>query len=238
MAYINGGARIGRAVAETLAQEGCDVALSYRRSSQEAQRTAERVRKIGRKSLVVQGDMTSGNQVKAVIKKIIRQFGRLDILVNMASLYEKTSWSKLSQDKWSEILDSNLKSTFLAVHHASPHLKKARGRVVNFSDWVSASGRPRYKDFVPYYTAKSGIVGLTQALALELAPHVLVNAIAPGPILPPQRMSNEETRKIREVTPLRRWGGAEEIAKAVLFLCQTDFITGECVRVDGGRHLF
>jgi len=207
VAYINGGARIGGVVAETLAQEGCDVVLSYRVSSKKAQKTAEMVRKMGRRALVVRGDLTRGNQVKAILRKIVRQFGKLDILVNMASLYEKTPWSKLSQDKWSKILDSNLKSTFLVVQTASPYLKKARGRVVNFSDWVSASGRPRYKDFVPSYTAKSGIIGLTQAQALELAPQVLVNAIAPGPILPPKKMTNEEKRKIREVTPLRRWGG-------------------------------
>lgn len=82
-----------------------------------------------------------------------------------------------------------------------------------------------------------GVLGLTQALALELAPNVLVNAIAPGPILPPQNMSNEETRNIKQVTPLGRWGGAVEIAKAVMFLLETDFVTGECIRVDGGRHL-
>ena len=100
-----------------------------------------------------------------------------------------------------------------------------------------ASGRPRYRGFLTYYTAKKAVIGLTEALALELAPEVLVNAIAPGPIVAPPEMSGEEAAEVEKATPLGRWGGAAEIAKAVLFLVETDFVTGECIRVDGGRHL-
>jgi NAD(P)-dependent dehydrogenase (short-subunit alcohol dehydrogenase family) len=111
------------------------------------------------------------------------------------------------------------------------------GRIVNISDWLPASGRPRYKGFIPYYVSKAAVVALTQSFALELAPEILVNAIAPGPILAPPNLSPEENAKTIEATPLRRWG-AGEIAKAVLFLIETDFVTGECIRVDGGRHLY
>jgi NAD(P)-dependent dehydrogenase (short-subunit alcohol dehydrogenase family) len=131
-----------------------------------------------------------------------------------------------------------LTSAFLTVRYAAPLLRVSSGRVINFSDWLSASGRPRYTEFLPYYTGKAGIIGLTEAQALELAPRVLVNAIAPGPIMPPSDLKSEEVRNVKNVTPLGRWGGAHEIAKAVLFLCDTDFITGECIRVDGGRHLY
>ena len=112
------------------------------------------------------------------------------------------------------------------------------GRIVNFSDWLPISGRPRYKGYVPYYTSKAAVAALTQSLALELAPEILVNAIAPGPILAPPDITPEETARVIEATPLRRWGGAEEIARAALFLIETEFVTGECLRVDGGRHLF
>ena len=111
------------------------------------------------------------------------------------------------------------------------------GRIVNFSDWLPASGRPHYKDYTPYFTSKAAVGALTQSLAVEFAPDILVNAIAPGPILAPPDLTSEENKRVIETTPLARWGGAEEIAKAVLFLIETDFITGECIRVDGGRHL-
>jgi NAD(P)-dependent dehydrogenase (short-subunit alcohol dehydrogenase family) len=116
--------------------------------------------------------------------------------------------------------------------------KAGWGRIVNFSDWVAASGRPRYRGYIPYYTAKAGVKGLTETLALELAPHILVNAVAPGPILAPPGMTRAANREVLTNTPLGRWGGPEEIAKAVVFLVQTNFVTGETVRVDGGRHLF
>jgi NAD(P)-dependent dehydrogenase (short-subunit alcohol dehydrogenase family) len=112
------------------------------------------------------------------------------------------------------------------------------GRIVNFSDWVARSGRPRYAGFVPYYVAKAGIIALTEALALELAAdNILVNAIAPGPIVAPPGTTEEESRAVVEATPLGRWGGELEIAKAVRALLDSDFITGETIRVDGGRHL-
>jgi NAD(P)-dependent dehydrogenase (short-subunit alcohol dehydrogenase family) len=111
------------------------------------------------------------------------------------------------------------------------------GRIVNISDWLPISGRPRYRGYVPYYVSKAAVAALTQSLALELAPEILVNAIAPGPILAPPDFTAEETARVIEATPLARWGGADEIAKAVLFLIETEFVTGECIRVDGGRHL-
>jgi NAD(P)-dependent dehydrogenase (short-subunit alcohol dehydrogenase family) len=113
-----------------------------------------------------------------------------------------------------------------------------QGRIINFSDWVAASGRPRYTGFLPYYVAKRGVLGLTEALALELAgEQILVNTIAPGPILAPGGTTDEESKAVEAATPLGRWGGEAEIAKAVAFLLESDFVTGETIRVDGGRHV-
>jgi NAD(P)-dependent dehydrogenase (short-subunit alcohol dehydrogenase family) len=112
------------------------------------------------------------------------------------------------------------------------------GRIINFTDWVARSGRPRYKGFLPYYVAKHAVIGLTEALALELAEdHILVNAVAPGPILAPPDTSDEDYRAVEAATPLGRWGGEAEVVAAVLFLLETGFVTGETIRIDGGRHL-
>ena len=117
-------------------------------------------------------------------------------------------------------------------------MKKSGGRIINFADWLVASSRPRYEGYLPYYVAKAGVKALTEALATELArDQILVNAIAPGPILAPPDMSAEESHSATKSTPLGRWGGEAEIAKAVMFLVATDFVTGETIRVDGGRHL-
>ncbi len=238
VAFINGGARIGAVIAEALAKKGCSVALSYRSSKKAAEETALSLRRWGVSTLTVKGDMSKEPDVKRVLGAIVKKFSRLDVLINMASVYNETPFARLTEKDWTSNMDANLRSAYLTVKNASRYLAKNGGRVVNFADWVAASGRPRYKGFLPYYTAKAGVIGLTQAQALELAPRVLVNAIAPGPILPPTKIKNEEVRNVARVTPLGKWGGPAEIAKAVLFLCDTDFVTGETLRVDGGRHLY
>ena len=116
--------------------------------------------------------------------------------------------------------------------------RSGAGRIVHVADWTAASGRPRYKNYGPYYVSKAGIKAVVEAMGLELAPTISVNAIAPGPILPPKGISRGELKAVIQATPLARWGGADEIAKTVQFLCETDFVTGETIRVDGGRHLY
>jgi NAD(P)-dependent dehydrogenase (short-subunit alcohol dehydrogenase family) len=237
VALITGGARIGQVVARALATRGCSLALTYRGSRDAAEATASVARAAGVKAAVLRADAFDESQVRAAVLEAAKSLGRLDILINMASIYVKTPNPKASD--WSAALDSNAKSAFLFSTHAAPIMKKSGGgRIVNFSDWLSASGRPHYKDYTPYYTSKAAVAALTQSMAVEFAPDILVNAIAPGPILAPPDLTPEENDRVIEATPLARWGGAEEIAKAVLFLVDTDFVTGECIRVDGGRHLF
>ena len=237
VSLVVGGARIGIVVAEELAQAGSHVAVTYRTSKRAATVVEKKVRQKNRKGLVLKGDMTNAKEVKRVINQVKKKFGRLDVLVNMASVYKETPFDDLAMEEWDESVSANLKSAHLTVFYARSLLRKRGGRVINFADWIVASGRPRYKKYLPYYTSKMGLLGLTQAQALELAPQVLVNAIAPGPILPPANMSGKEINAVKKEVPLHRWGGSTEIAKAVLFLCHSDFITGECIRVDGGRHI-
>ena len=236
VAMITGGARIGQVVARELAIGGCSLALIYKSSREAAEQSASIARAAGVKAAVLRADAVDESQVRAAVAETVKSLGRLDILINMASLYVKTP--NPTGSDWSAALDSNAKSVFLFATNAAPVMKKSGGgRIVNFSDWLPASGRPHYKDYTPYYASKAAVAALTQSLALEFAPDVLVNAIAPGPILAPADLTPEENTRIVEATALAKWGGAEEIAKAVLFLVDTDFVTGECIRVDGGRHL-
>ena len=239
VALITGGKRIGAVVATTLAAAGSDVALVYNRSRAEADQTADAIRTAGRRALVVQADVSSDEACVAAVTATVAQFGRLDILINMASLYAAKPFEQLSVADWDRQLAVDLRASFVFAHAAAPHMKRAGGgRVINFSDWVAASGRPRYPGYVPYYVAKAGVRALTEVLALELAgDQILVNAIAPGPILAPPELSQDEHDAVMKSTPLGRWGGEAEIAKAVMFLVNSDFVTGETIRVDGGRHL-
>lgn len=240
---MTGGARIGQTVAEELAREGCSVAVMYRSSQKAASETLRRVASLGGRGVALRADVTQPIALKKTLDSVIKTFGRLDILVNMVSHYERTPLEDLIKTSAREAafeksIAVDLRSVYELSLLAVPQMQKAgEGRIINIVDWVAASGRPRYKGFVPYYTAKAGLKGLTEALALELAPAILVNAIAPGPILAPPGISPAANREVLANTPLGRWGGANEIAKAVLFFVKSDFVTGETLRVDGGRHL-
>lgn len=239
VSLITGGKRIGAVVAAALAKAGSDVALVYNRSGDEADETAAAVRALGRRAFTVNADVSQAADCARAVASTIAALGRLDVLVNMASLYAAKPFDQLTDADWDRQLAIDLRATFLFSHAAAPQMKKSGGgRIINFSDWVAVSERPRYAGYLPYYVAKAGVKALTEGLALELArDQILVNAIAPGPILAPPDMSTEESDQVVKSTPLGRWGGEGEIAKAVLFLVHSDFVTGETIRVDGGRHV-
>jgi len=238
--FLTGARRVGAVVAAHVAAHGADVAIGYNRSKAEADEAADVVRSHGRRGLVVQGDVSLEAGCVAMVDQIARELGRLDVLVNMASLYQSVPFDKLDAASWDRQLGVDLRGSFLCARAAVPVMRRSGGgRIINFADWVGASGRPRYKGYVAYYVAKSGVKALTEALALELAgDQILVNAIAPGPILAPPDLSADQSKAVEDATPLGRWGGPDEIAKVVLALIESDFITGETIRVDGGRHLF
>jgi len=208
---ITGGKRIGRIVAQRLADRGADLVLSYRGSKAEADETVTDVEARGRRAIAVAADVSKAADCTALVAAAVTAFGRVDALVNMASVYGSKPLDQLTEADFDRDLAINLKSAFLCAQAAIPVMRRTGGgRIVNFADW----------------------------LALELArDQILVNAIAPGPILAPPDMDPKEVAAVANATPVGRWGGEGQIATAVDALLETDFITGETLRVDGGRHL-
>lgn len=239
VALVTGGKRIGAVVAIEMAKQGADIGLCYNRSREEAEKTAAAIKQMGRRVFVKQANLTKTEDCEAFINEGAAALGRLDILVNMASIYVAKPFSELTVEEYDENVAVDMRSAFICARAAWPHMKRVGGgNIINFSDWLSRSGRPRYTGYLPYYVAKTGVIGITEALALELAPDkIRVNAIAPGPILAPPETTDEELSAVEKATPLGGWGGEQSIADAVIALLQMGFVTGETVRVDGGRHV-
>jgi NAD(P)-dependent dehydrogenase (short-subunit alcohol dehydrogenase family) len=215
------------------------VALVYRTSEAEAEETVAAIHALDRQAVALHADLALASEAARVVDEAVDELGRLDILVNMASVYRSTPLDELEVTDWDEQMAVDVRAAWLCSRAAVPHMRRVRGgRIVNFSDWVAASGRPRYFGHLTYYVAKSAVVALTEALALELSgDQILVNAVAPGPIVAPEGTSDDYFAKVERATPLGRWGGELEIAKAVIALVDSDFTTGETIRIDGGRHL-
>jgi 3-oxoacyl-[acyl-carrier protein] reductase len=222
-ALLTGATRIGAVVALALAARGVDIAVSFHRSRKRAHETVDAVGGLGRCAIAVEADLTRPDACRDLVARTADALGRLDILLAMASIYQRVPYDQLTAVQWDEQLAVDLSSSFYCAKAAVPHMRAAGGgRIVLFSDWIAESGRPRYRGYVPYYVAKAGVIALAEALALEVAGDgILVNAIAPGPILPAASV-----------------GAAQNAAVVrVISLLESDFITGEVVRIDGGRHL-
>jgi pteridine reductase len=188
----------------------------------------------GKKSLAIRADVSRAAEVTTAVGRVVETFGRIDILVNNAAVFPRTPWAALDEAAWDGVIDTNLKGSFLVAKAAGDRMKaQGSGKIVNIADW--AGERP-YRDYLPYCISKAGVIALTKALALELAPDVQVNAVAPGPVMLPDDMSAQERAAVVAATPLRRIGSPDDIANAVLFLLEgSDFITGAVLPVDGGR---
>lgn len=236
---LTGGARIGQGVALALAQQGVqNFLLTYLTSQTAMQELATQLEALGAKALVVEMDATDEAAVQAAVKAAQETFGTIDILLNMASTYYQRDTFSLDLAQWRADYDANATSAFLCMVAVAPAMKaQGYGRIINFVDWTAASRRTEYARYAAYYAAKHAVIGLTEGFALEYAPEVLINSIAPGPIIPPLDLSPAQIAQAAAKTPLKRWGGAEEIAEAVIFFIRSNFVTGECLRVDGGRHL-
>ena len=256
---VTGGARrLGRAIALTLARAGADVAVSYRASKTEAAETAAVIAALGRRSLAVACDVRSEPSVRAAISQVIAAFGRLDILVNNAAVFGSAALESLTLDQWDAVFETNARGPFLVAREALPHLRAAKGRIINMG---SLGGLHAWAGHAHYCASKAALHMLTQAMAKAFAPDVSVNCVAPGWIALQEKNSNDtssdqesgahdpsrteaerraelQAARFAAKTPMGRNGDADDVAQAVLFFATgPHFITGQTLVVDGGLGL-
>lgn len=234
-ALVTGAAvRLGKAIALALASRGANVAITYRRSEEEAQNTVQDLERLGVRGLAVRTDVSRPAEVAAMVQEVLSSLGTISVLVNNAAIFYKTPFETTREEDWDSFMNTNLKGTFLCSHAVGTEmLKNRQGKIVNIADW---SGIRPYKNYIPYCVSKAGVIALTKALAKTLAPDIQVNCVAPGPILEPDNLSAEEKEEVIKGTPLKRWGSPADIARTVVFLVEgTDFATGAIVPIDGGR---
>jgi pteridine reductase len=235
-ALVTGAAkRVGREIALELARRGADVLVHYRGSQQDAESTAADIRAMGRKSETFQADLASNKDLDRLTNSIHDKKWTVDVLVNSASLFFKTPVETATETDWDTLLDSNLKGPFfLSTQLGLQMIKQNGGVIINLVDW--SAFRP-YRDYAAYCSSKGGLVTLTKALARDLAPRVRVNAVAPGPVLQPPDMNEAEAKTVAGLTALGRWGTPQDVARAVAFLVENDYINGQILVVDGGRSI-
>ncbi len=236
VALVTGGARrVGRSIALDLAEAGADVVVNYFRSAQEAERTVADIVALGRRAIAVRADVSLASDVDALVRRVADTFGRLDILVNSASTFESAPLLAIDEAAWDRVLGVNLKGPFLLTRASVPLLRgHGGGVVINIADLSAFQPWPNYAH---HSVSKAGLVHLTRVLARALGPDIRVNAIAPGTVLPPDDSTAEDLRRQRERTVLMRLGSPEDVNRAVRFLIESDYVTGEVVVVDGGRML-
>jgi len=235
-ALVTGGAvRVGKAIALALAAAGADIVINYHSSADAAIQTVAEIEALGRRALAVKADVSQGSQVQTLVDAAVERLGRLDVLVNSASLWRRTPWAELDEAAWDQLIDIALKGPFLCARAAAPHLTAhGDGAIINI---VDLSAIIPFRNFLPHSAAKAGLVNLTYSLAMELAPAVRVNAIAPGPVLPPPEYTEQQVQAAARRTLIGRWGTAEDVAQAAVFLAQAPYITGVMLPVDGGERL-
>jgi len=225
--------RVGRALAVALGAEGMTVAVHYHASDAGARETARMIEHAGGKASLVTADLT-GDTAATLIDEVVRQHNGLDVLVNSSAVMERTPLGEVTAEQWDAMMALNLRAPFLLSQAAAPHLARAHGAIVNIADLAAFETWPAY---IPHGISKAGVVYMTRALARTLAPDVRVNGIAPGAVLLPDEWNEDDAAKLRESTPLRRLGSPDDVVGAMLYLLRADYVTGEIIIVDGGRHV-
>jgi NAD(P)-dependent dehydrogenase (short-subunit alcohol dehydrogenase family) len=227
--------RVGRAIAMSLAESGADVALHYRSSKPAVDETARAIREMGRRAVSVPADLAEPEACRRVVREAAESLGGPDLLVHSASSFRRASLEETDERLWDSSMNVNARAGYLLARAAAPALMERRGRVVLISDFLA---RDPARHYLAHSVSKAAVEGLVRALAVELAPEVSVNGVAPGTVLVPEGTSAEEAEKLARRVPLRRNGVPEDVARTVLFLCGgPSFITGQIIAVDGGKSL-
>ena len=237
VALVTGaGKRVGRVIALALAERGAAIAIHYRSSRAGAEELASSIVAAGGRAQTFVADLERVAEIERMSAEVIAAFGRIDVLVNCASVFYRKPLEELTERDWDVNLDTNLKAPFFLSKFAGAAMRRqGAGKIVNIGDWAGI--RP-YNNYLPYTVSKSGLIGLTRALAKALAPEVQVNCIALGPVMPPEDYDADEIARLAKATLTKTLGTPEDVARAVVFMCEgTDFATGATLMLDGGRLL-
>lgn len=226
--------RVGRAISLALAEAGFRMAVHYRSSHAPAEALRARVERLGRPCHLVRGDLSLPETPERLVRETAGRFGRLDLVVNSAAGFDAHPLESVDAGVWDQVMDLNVRAPHLLVRAAAPLLRATLGAVVNILD---LSAFQAWTEHPAHAVSKAALAHLTRVQARALAPEVRVNAIAPGAVLPPDDYAPERLEVLRNRTPLRRLGTPEDVARTVLFLAESPFVTGQVVAVDGGRLL-
>jgi NAD(P)-dependent dehydrogenase (short-subunit alcohol dehydrogenase family) len=230
VALITGSAkRIGREIAIALGRKGARLAVHYRSGEHEAREVA------GTRGAVFQADLTDDTALETMFRNIEGTFGRLDILVNSASVFSAATADDATFEHWDEQMDTNARAPFFIAQHAARLMRRnGGGKIINIAD---VAGEVIWPGYLPYSVSKAALIAVNRGLAKAYAPEIQVNAIAPGPVLFPDYYTEEQKNSAVDRTLLKRAGSPADIVNAVMFLVENDYITGELIHVDGGRHV-
>lgn len=234
-ALVTGGAvRVGRAITLGLARAGANVVINYNASSQAAEETAAAAQALGVQALALRADISDAGQVEAMVQVAEARFGGVDILINSASLFQETPFPTANHEAWRRVTGIGINGTYYCANAVAPGmLARGEGVIINISD---LSGYEPWPNFIAHSVSKAAILALSRQLALELAPAVRVNAVCPGPVMPPPDYSAERNARVAEMTLLERWGSPEDVVDAVLFFIRAGYVTGDVLFVDGGER--
>jgi pteridine reductase len=234
VALVTGGARrVGAAMVRMLARRGYRIALHYNQSRSDAEALASQLRAGGALVDIHQRDLSEDGAPSALVAEVMERSARLDLLVNSAASFERTPFAEVSEQQWDEILKVNLRAPFFCAQ-AAAEVMSSGGLIVNIADLAAFETWPAY---LPHSLAKGGIVQLTRSLAQMLAPRIRVNAISPGVVLLPEAFDQKTADTLVATTPLRRAGSPDDVVRALEYLIDATFVTGEILMVDGGRNV-
>ncbi|WP_449463703.1 3-oxoacyl-[acyl-carrier-protein] reductase [Streptococcus suis] len=231
---------MGRSIALQLADEGYTVAVNYAGSKDKAEAVVNEIKEKGVDAVAIQANVANGDEVKAMVKDVVKTFGSLDVLVNNAGITRDNLLMRMKEQEWDDVIDTNLKGVFNCIQKVTPQMLKQRsGRIINLSSVVGAVGNPGQ---INYVATKSGVIGITKTAARELASrNITVNAVAPGFIVSDMTnaLSDELKETMKTQIPLGRFGEDKDIANTVAFLAsdKAAYITGQTIHVNGGMHM-